>query len=510
MATATLILALVTLVASALMWPGGASDRADDALAAADPEAVLRAFEDASPPLATLDVSALYAGHGELVDPREVLPSWQRHARSEAAMVFQATRSCPPQALGSPLSDVSLAKAYAWFERTCRGGPPPEDLLAAPPFMHPSGKSYAAMAAARAGDDAKAFVTRHWKKLHVLELASMGPDVEEARALAKLGSRDWLGLSRGDRLVQTRDLFVTAERGSLGVGALRFHPRAAWEGRRGPLVLVPRYTLPCARAASSALCWETTARTRSATWQRMTSSAAAAIASASAVAIAVAFLRERRRAALDRLHLLRTLTHEVRTPAMALGLAVEPLRASYDELPAHLQEPLLRISGGIARLHRVLHHSARTLELFEGKGQLAVPVAIESAHDMLADFAAEWPEDVTLACEGDDGAIATDPEWLAVAIRNLVENGCKHGKPPVRVRARLDRDALVVRVEDGGSTPELSLRRATSAWTRKKESGGLGLGLALVARIAKALGGTLRHEPRPTTFVLRIPRKEGA
>jgi signal transduction histidine kinase len=128
---------------------------------------------------------------------------------------------------------------------------------------------------------------------------------------------------------------------------------------------------------------------------------------------------------------------------------------------------------------------------------------------MLSDFAAEWPE-VTLAYEGDDGPIATDPEWLGVALRNLVENACRHGKSPVVVRARLEPNSLVIRVEDAGSTPDLSLPRATAAWTRAKESRGLGLGLALVARVANALGGTLEHEPRPTAFVLRLPRKERA
>ena len=508
-ATATLVLALVSLMAAALWASSVAKGRADEALANADPEALVRAFEDASPPLATVDVGALYAGRGELLDPREVLPTWARHARDEAAMVFEATRACPPHPLRAPLADAALAKAYAFFERTCRGDAA-EDLIASPPFMHPSGKSYAALALAHRRDDATAFATQHWKLFHVLELASIGANDDAARALAGLGSREWLGLSRGDRMILATDRLVVAERGPMGVTQLRFHARDAWARRVGALALTPRSALPCARPASSLLCWEATAPRRVAAWQRAITAFAAAIALASVVVLGVAFVRERRRAALDRLHLIRTLTHELRTPAMSLGLDIEPFRAAYDDLPANLQEPLLRVSRSIARLHRVLHHSARTVALFEGTGELASPMEIESVHEMLSDFAAEWPESVTLACEGDDGAIATDPEWLAVALRNLVENACRHGRPPVVVRARLDRDALVVRVEDAGSTPDLSLRSATAAWTRAKESRGLGLGLALVERVTKALGGTLRHEPTPTAFVLRVPRKERA
>lgn len=493
-ALATLAVALFALLASALLWPA-AGARRDDALRAADPESLVSAFENASQPLATVDVGTIYAGHDELLDPRTVLPTWHLHPRTEAARVFEATRTCPPRSLAEPFADGALAKAYAWHERTCNGGPPTQALVEAPPLMHPSGKSYAAIA--RAPTD--------WKKLHVLELAESDAPDEERRALASLGSREWLGLSRGDRMLLTKDRFVTAKRGSLGLVQLRFFERAAWEQRRpelqtGALLLVPRSTLPCARTASSLLCWESAADRRAIVWQRGVSTAAAALAIASVIALGFAFVRERRRAALDRLHLLRTLTHELRTPAMALALDIEPLRAGYDDLPAHLQEPFLKVSGGIARLRRVLHHGARALELFEGKGKLAAPITIESAREMLQDLAAEWPESVTLEWIGEDGAIATDPEWLAVAVRNLVENACKHGKPPALVRARLDEGTLVVRVEDAGETPKL---------THARQRGGLGLGLALAARIAEALGGTLDHEPRPTAFVLRIPGKVG-
>jgi site-specific recombinase len=81
------------------------------------------------------------------------------------------------------------------------------------------------------------------------------------------------------------------------------------------------------------MCWEPTAPIRSVARQRFITGFAAAMATASVVALGVAFVLERRRATLDRLHLMRTFTHQLRAPAMALGLDIEPLRASYDELP---------------------------------------------------------------------------------------------------------------------------------------------------------------------------------
>src|SRR4051812_268183 len=108
-ATATLVLALVTLVAVALWGASAEKGRAEEALATADPHALVRAFEEASPPVVPVDVGALSAGREELLDPREALPTWPAHATDEATPVFKATRACPPHPLGAPLADAALA-----------------------------------------------------------------------------------------------------------------------------------------------------------------------------------------------------------------------------------------------------------------------------------------------------------------------------------------------------------------------------------------------------------------
>ena len=197
-----------------------------------------------------------------------------------------------------------------------------------------------------------------------------------------------------------------------------------------------------------------------------------------------------------------------------MSLDIEPLRAAYDELPAGCQEPLLRMADGIGRLQRVLHRSARYLALFETDGAARTTLAkareIASARELLEELATEWPEGVTLVHGDVDGPVHTDPEWLGVALRNLVENAQHHGRPPVFVRWRLDGDALVVRVCDGGTTPALTLTKAALPFARAAESQGLGLGLAIVERIARLLRGRLVHEASPTVFELRVPRAAGA
>jgi len=513
-----LVFAVACLLAGTLAWLR-ASSTVPQPPDSAGADAALLELEAADRSSEQLDLETRFAGRRDLLDPRGALPSWHRFRREEAVAVHVATKTCPPGDVPAA-SDPALAKAYAWQRQTCAApnGPPSDELVDRPPFLHPSGRSYAALALARGiGDPAatSAWVRAHARSFHVLELATLdGAALEPIdRALASLPPEAWESLARGDRVVSTPRSLVVAEHGPLGLAALRIHSRAVWDdfARRHSLVLVPRgRSATCAHPASSELCWQTVSageRNRSALVAWTTS--AALLVVASSLAVGVLYLGERRRIHADRIHVLRTLTHELRTPATSLRLDIEPLRAAYDDLPAGCQEPLLRISDGIERLHRVLHRSARYMALFETKGasreQLVNVRDVPSARAMFADFADEWPEGVALVDAPSDCAIRTDPEWLGVAVRNLVENAVRHGTPPVTVRWSFTGESLVVRVSDSGNTEGFSVRRAVAPYARDERSPGLGLGLAIVDRVARLLRGRLSHEPSPTVFELRLP-----
>lgn len=505
-----LLFAVACLTASSLVWLR-ATSTLPAAAEGADGAATLDGFEQTDRAATEIDLATRYAGRLELLDPRAALPTWHNHARDASARVYVATKQCPPVGLPAPLADAALAKAYTWHERTCTGGTAPlDDLVEHPPFMHPSGRSYAALArtAGRSRTDARS--------LHVLELAALDQASLDPvdRALAAIPVHAWEALTRGDRLVSTTSSLLVAEHGPLGLAKLHIHPRSAWDGfaRNAPVALVPRgESALCPQRASPELCWEprTSADRHRPALLAWTTSSAVLVVGAS-LALGVAYVGERRRLHRDRIHVLRTLTHELRTPATSLRLDIEPLRAAYDELPATCQEPLLRISDGIERLHRVLHRSARYMALFETRASRASLLQItdvSSAKTMFDELAGEWPDGVTLTARSADGSLATDPDWLGVAVRNLVENGVRHGSGPVSVTWALDDEHLVIRVSDGGSTPKLSLRRAIAPHARDANSPGLGLGLAIVDRVARLLGGRLEHEPSPTVFELRVPAR---
>ena len=79
------------------------------------------------------------------------------------------------------------------------------------------------------------------------------------------------------------------------------------------------------------------------------------------------------------------------------------------------------------------------------------------------------------------------------ALRNLVDNAVRHGAGPVTVRVEDDDATLTVRIRDmGAGIPGTELRRlAEPADRRRPRIDGHGLGLTLVALIARALDGRL-------------------
>jgi two-component system, OmpR family, osmolarity sensor histidine kinase EnvZ len=90
---------------------------------------------------------------------------------------------------------------------------------------------------------------------------------------------------------------------------------------------------------------------------------------------------------------------------------------------------------------------------------------------------------------------------LRRAIGNLVDNALRHAGEPVEVALRREGASIVIEVLDRGpGIPADQAERLKRPFTRLDEarggSGGAGLGLAIVARVARAHGGRLELAAR--------------
>jgi len=144
------------------------------------------------------------------------------------------------------------------------------------------------------------------------------------------------------------------------------------------------------------------------------------------------------------------------------------------------------------------------------------PLAREVVH--LADVvkgaaaAVKRPEGVGLALDGIDAlpALDGDPVQLRQILVNLLENAVYAASPrgEVAVRGRRAAGAVELDVEDTGPGVDPATRRRLFEPLITTKERGIGLGLALVKRIAERHGGTVSYSDRPgggARFTLRLP-----
>jgi signal transduction histidine kinase len=111
--------------------------------------------------------------------------------------------------------------------------------------------------------------------------------------------------------------------------------------------------------------------------------------------------------------------------------------------------------------------------------------------------------------------IMVDADELHRAVGNLVDNAVRHARTQVEVAARVDQSWAVISVSDDGPgiAPE-DKERVFERFTRLddargRNSGGAGLGLAIVRELVIRAGGTVAfsaaEDPWSTRAELRLP-----
>jgi signal transduction histidine kinase len=109
--------------------------------------------------------------------------------------------------------------------------------------------------------------------------------------------------------------------------------------------------------------------------------------------------------------------------------------------------------------------------------------------------------------------VETDPHAFERVVSNLLDNAFRYGEPPVEVRVD-GSDAVRVVVQDRGEgvepsfVPQLFDRFTRSPATLARRSEGAGLGLAIAASYAQAVGGSLSYEPADPSgarFTFELP-----
>jgi signal transduction histidine kinase len=185
-------------------------------------------------------------------------------------------------------------------------------------------------------------------------------------------------------------------------------------------------------------------------------------------------------------------SHELRTPLALLktelALASKPGR-SEEELRAAI-ESVAEATNRLTRIADDLLLLARAEQ-----GGLRLKTEQVDVMDILEDVGGRFRTDRKISvAHGDPLVVPADRLRLEQALTNLVDNALRHGKGAITVSAVAENGTAELHVVDeGAGFGEGFLPQAFERFTRgdeSREGGGSGLGLSIVATIARAHHGS--------------------
>jgi signal transduction histidine kinase len=210
----------------------------------------------------------------------------------------------------------------------------------------------------------------------------------------------------------------------------------------------------------------------------------------------------------DRTRLLAAISHDLRTPITSLRLRAEFIEN--DET----REKIIETLNEMERITKGTLDFAREEAVQEDTRTVDIAALLNSLCDDLSDMG----KDVTCV-EAGRLPYACRPVGLKRALSNLIENAVTYGE---RARVRIEQPAgepgpgnlLIIVEDDGPGIPENAFERVFAPFerleeSRNRETGGIGLGLAIARSIIRSHGGDITLVNRPgggLTVTASLPR----
>lgn len=211
-------------------------------------------------------------------------------------------------------------------------------------------------------------------------------------------------------------------------------------------------------------------------------------------------------------------SHEFRTPLSTIFSSSQLIEKYANE---EGQKDRMRHTGKIQTSVSLLNSMIEDILSLSKLEEGGVVLKLESfdlfslCENIIADLNSIYPE-MNIALKGEEVSITSDPKLLKHVLSNIIENGCKYGKPggKVKVLITASDDEVELTVSDNGIgiPPEEQKNlfdrfyRASNAENIK----GTGLGLNIVQKYLDLLGGNIRFDSilnEGTDFYITLPKK---
>jgi signal transduction histidine kinase len=217
-----------------------------------------------------------------------------------------------------------------------------------------------------------------------------------------------------------------------------------------------------------------------------------------------------------------SVTHELKTPLTNIRMYIEMLEQGIARTTEREQEYYRILDSEGARLSRLINNVLELSKL-EQK-QRHIDLQTGTFEDVISEVQAVMAEKIkqegyVLNVEAaPTGSLQYDREVMLQVLINLIENSMKFGRSAARreisIRTRREQDGVKIMVSDTGpGIPRQDLKKVFDDFYRVENSltrttGGTGIGLALVKKFVRLMGGSVSaaNNPGPgCTITITLP-----
>jgi two-component system OmpR family sensor kinase len=209
-------------------------------------------------------------------------------------------------------------------------------------------------------------------------------------------------------------------------------------------------------------------------------------------------------------------SHELRTPLAAVSAYAELFHRGADKRPDDLARAMSGITRESDRMKELVEDLLLLARLDEGQPLEHEPVELAELAAEAVDTARAVDPSRPLDLDAQPATVLGDRARLRRVLDNLLGNVRSHTPPetPAHVRVTTLNGSAVLEVSDEGpGLADEDMARVFERFyradtSRSRESGGVGLGLSIVAAIADAHDGKVSVAPRPeggATFRVELP-----
>ncbi|MBQ1544102.1 MAG: HAMP domain-containing histidine kinase [Caulobacteraceae bacterium] len=207
----------------------------------------------------------------------------------------------------------------------------------------------------------------------------------------------------------------------------------------------------------------------------------------------------------DRTNMIGAISHDLRTPLTRVRFKLERAPAS---LRAAVLSDLDQMESMIDEVLAFVRDASRPGE--------RAPLDLLSVLEYVVEETRLTGADIEVAAEVDSLVVEADSLALQRLFSNLIDNAVKYGDRAWVSLSREDGSAVVRVVDGGGGLPDHELDRVFDPFyrverSRSRETGGMGLGLAVARSIARAHGGdvALANGEAGLVATVRLPLPGG-